>query len=997
MHTVGPMVLWLLLGAPPAEPPDFAREVRPILAQYCFKCHGPDDKTRKAKLRFDEPASARNLGVIVPGKPADSELVTRIQTTEVDKVMPPPATKMALSAKQKEILERWVAAGAEYRQHWAFVKPAKAALPQLKMPVPAGWGSNPIDAFLLAGLEKEGLKPSPEADRVTLIRRLSLDLIGLPPTPAEVDAFVNDTGEQAYDRLVERMLASPQYGERWARRWLDLARYADTNGYEKDRTRSIWPYRDWVIQALNADMPFDQFTLKQIAGDLLPGATQEDRIATGFHRNTMLNEEGGIDPLEYRFHAMTDRMATTGTVWLGLTLGCAQCHTHKYDPISHREYYQLFAFLNNTDEPTMPVTSADTEKRRAEIEARLKQLRAELANKFSREFGEGAAREAKIEEAFKNWLMESRGKVIPWQIVKPASMKTNSPLLTLQPDDSIFVSGDITKSDEYQLQFAGKWGGVTGVRVEALPDERLPRGGPGAVYYEGALGDFTLSEISATADGKPARFVKASQTYASGGFNALAAIDGNPQTGWGVDGGQGKRHVAVFVFDKPLEESVKDLQIKMIFERHFAADIGRFRLSVTRSPNPEARDTLPAIEKLLLIPDDKLTADERKGLREEFYLRTPLLETARKEINDLQNQLPHPPTTLVMRERPAENPRPTYVHRRGEFLQADEPVSAATPAFLPGLPQGQAANRLSFARWLVSPDNPLTARVIVNRNWSAFLGKGLVRTTEDFGYQGQMPSHPELLDWLALDFMEHGWSLKKLHRLIVTSAAYRQSSKVTPELLQKDPENRLLARGPRVRLEAEIIRDSVLKAAGLLSLKMGGPGVYPPQPGSVTTEGTYGALAWTPNEGEDRYRRGLYTFAKRTAPFAMLATFDGPSGEACVARRDVSNTPLQALTLLNDVVFTEAAQAVGRTMVAEMGSLDERLTRLFRRFLARSPAQNEIALFKQFFEERQKQFQGNPAEADKLAGKGTGSTADRAAWAALARVLMNLDEFVNKN
>jgi hypothetical protein len=452
----------------------------------------------------------------------------------------------------------------------------------------------------------------------------------------------------------------------------------------------------------------------------------------------------------------------------------------------------------------------------------------------------------------------------------------------------------------------------------------------------------------------------------------------------------------VFVFARPLGP-VKQFALKMLFERHFAAGLGRFRIAVTTAANPEARDTPPEVEELLLRADDKLSAEGRAKLRRQFYLTTPHLAAARKQIDDLRRRMPAYPTTLVLRERPPENPRPTFVHKRGEFLQAGQKVLPGTPAFLPPLPEGAPRNRLGFARWLVSAENPLTARVTVNRQWAAFFGRGLVRTTEDFGYQGELPSHPELLDWLAVEFRERGWSLKRLHRLIVTSATYRQSSRLTPRLRQKDPQNVLLARGPRFRLEAELIRDSALRAVGLLSAKMGGPSVYPPQPASVTTEGTYGALPWVPSRGEDRYRRGLYTFAKRTAPFAMSATFDAPSGEACVARRDVSNTPLQALTLLNDVVFTEAAQAFGRALAGQPGTVEQRLTRAFRNFVVRPPTGQEVKLLAGFVTAQRRRFAGREADAMKLAGAGSGDVAERAAWTALARVLLNLDEFVTKN
>ncbi len=911
---------------------------------------------------------------------------------EVDKVMPPASTKMVLTDVQKHTLKDWIATGAVYKPHWAFVRPVRP-------PLPSGNTKdlrNPIDLFVRSRLLEARLTPAPEAERTTLIRRVALDLIGLPPTPAEVNAFVNDSSPDAYEKLVDRLLASPQYGERWARRWLDLARYADTNGYEKDRPRSIWPYRDWVIDALNADLPFDQFTIKQLAGDMLPDATSSDRIATGFHRNTMLNEEGGIDPLEFRFNAMTDRVATTGTVWLGLTVGCAQCHTHKFDPIPHKEYYQFFACLNNCDEPQMNVPAPAVEAKRAEVEAAIAQRIAELPNKFPDDFGQGEERHKKIDAAFKEWLGQERHKTVPWQVLRPKEAKSNSPLLTIQPDDAIFVSGDLTKSDEYQLRFLGDFAGITAVRVEAIPDARLPNGGPGSVFCEGSPGDFTLSEINAFADGQPAKFGNATHTFAAGRYTAQAAIDGNPQTGWSIEGGQGRRQVAVFAFEKPLART-NELIIKMLFERHFAADIGRFRIAVTRAANAEARATPVEIEELLLQPREEHSPDQLAKLRGQFYLDTPQLARARKAIDDLRKNLPALPTTLVMRERPPENPRSTFIHNRGEFLQPKEKVEPGTFSFLPAPSTTHPIDRLTFARWLVCRDQPLTARVTVNRQWAAFFGRGLVRTTEDFGYQGELPSHPDLLDWLAIEFMDQGWSLKKLHRLIVTSATYRQDSRLRPELLTLDANNILLARGPRVRIEAEMVRDSALRVAGLLSTRIGGPSVFPPQPASVTTEGTYGAFQWRASAGEDRGRRSLYTFSKRTAPFALYTTFDAPSGEACVARRDISNTPMHALSLLNDVTFVEAAQALGRIFADASGPVQVRIRELFRRFVCRSPNAAELKKLVDFYEEVRRRCERKELDAAMIAGAGPANGNDRAAWTSLARALANLDEFVTKN
>ncbi len=990
-----------------AADPDFNREVRPILSNYCFKCHGPDDKTRKAKLRFDVRESAlreadSGAKVIEPGKPDASDLIARIHSKDPDEVMPPPSMKKELNEAQCDILRRWIAAGAKYEAHWSFVKPTRPALPEIRDP--KSEIRNPIDAFVSARLEKEGLAPSPEADRRTLVRRVAFDLIGLPPTPEEVDAFVNDAAPGAYARLVDRMLATPSYAERWTRKWLDLARYADTNGYEKDRSRSIWPFRDWVISAIDADMPFDQFTIEQIAGDLLPKATPPQIVATGFHRNTMLNEEGGIDPLEFRFHAVTDRVATTGKTWLGLTTGCAQCHTHKYDPIQHREYYAMFALLNNADEPEYDLPDAGAAERQKAKAVRAGELLAALPDKWPVEKAGSTSdvdrtpREV-AEGKFEEWLGRERARTVTWTALRPTEVKSNLPLLTVQQDASILSSGDISKTDTYDLKFTEIPQGVTAIRLEALPDDSLPGHGPGMGYYEGPRGDFFLGEFQVSADGQAVKFTQATESYAKNNFgknpaSAAAATDGDPQTGWTCADRFGEAHEAVFIPAAPIRAQTLDL--KMLFGRHYACSLGRFRISVTTDPRgAEARDLGDELEPLLAIPDAKLSASQREKLRGQFLLTAPELKAARAEIEKLRKPEPAT-TTLVLRERPPENPRPTFLHNRGEYTQPTDRVEPGVFAFLDPLPAGAPHDRLAFARWLVSPENPLTARVTVNRAWAAFFGRGIVRTVDDFGYQGESPSHPELLDWLAVEFMEQGWSMKKLHRLIVTSATYRQSSKVTPALLAKDSENRLLARGPRGRLEGEMIRDAALRIAGLLTEKTGGPSVFPPQPEGVE-DAAYGSFKWKPSTGPDRYRRGLYTFTKRTAPYAMFNTFDGPSGELCIAQREVSNSPLQALTVLNDIVFLEAAQAIGRNVSAQAGTDEARIENLVRRFFSRPSNPEERTALLTFLQAQRQRIKDRQIDAATLAGPGEGDAPERAAWTALARALFNLDEALTKS
>lgn len=978
------ILAWGMVQPARGDDPDFAREVRPILAKYCFKCHGPDEKTRKAKLRLDEAKSA-HLSVIVPGQPEKSELIERILAVEPGKVMPPPSTKMTLNAQQKEVLKRWIGSGAKYQPHWAFVPPRQLPLPLVKDDT---WPRNPIDYFILAHLESARLKPSPPADRHTLIRRLSLDLIGLPPMPAEVDAFVKDNSSKAYENLVDRLLSSPHYGERWARRWLDLARYADTNGYEKDRPRIIWPYRDWVIRAINSDMPFDRFTIEQLAGDLLPNATPEQIVATGFHRNTMVNEEGGIDPLEFRYYAVVDRVNTTSTTWLGLTLGCAQCHSHKYDPISQKDFYQLLAFLNNADEPDYEIPDAGTAKARTEIERKIERLRKDLPGKFP------GGKEG-LEKAFAAWEQRESDRAVIWSILQPTAMKANLPHLTLLADGSVLAGGDQTKSDSYELRIATKIKGVTAVRLEALPHESLPDRGPGRTYYEGRKGDFFLSEFTLSVNGKPVRFSGASEDFAAGKFTASLCVDGLPGTGWST-ADPGRPHEAVFNLEK-LIDLTGDTVVKMLFERYYSSGLGRFRIAVTTAAR-KAQATAHGfeVEAILAKSRSERTDDERRRLFERFLESAAELAGPRQEIDKLRATMPSYQITMVMKERSRAHPRPTHMHHRGEFLEPRQRVQPSVLSYLTSLPKGAPRNRLGLAQWLLSPDNPLTARVTMNRQWQTFFGRGLVRTTEDLGLQGELPTHPELLDWLAVEFVKRGWSLKNMHKLIVMSATYQQSSHVTPELLARDPENKLLARGPRVRLEAELIRDSLLRASGLLSDKLGGPSVFPPQPASVASEGVYGPIKWTVSSGEDRYRRGLYTFLKRSIPYAMFATFDGVTGETCQARRETSNSPLQALTMLNDLVVIEAAQALGRRIAETPGTTEQRVSELFRRCLSRPPTDEERVALVDFHVRQAERLKAGKLPAKTIAGGEGGDLVQRAAWTLTARGIFNLDEMITK-
>ncbi|MEX2580693.1 MAG: PSD1 and planctomycete cytochrome C domain-containing protein [Verrucomicrobiales bacterium] len=965
---------------------DFSRDIRPLLSDRCFKCHGYDDATREADLGLHLFAEAtRDLGgyrAVEPGRPEESEILARLAADDPDDAMPPPsANKPRFSEDEIALIREWIDQGANYDKHWAFVPPTKPAVPES----PAN-SDHPIDRFIDGKIEENGLEASGRADPRTLIRRLSYDLRGLPPTIEETDRFVEAHGKDrqaAWESLIERFLASPAYGERWAREWLDLARYADTNGYEKDRPRSIWPYRDWVVRALNDDMPYDRFTIEQLAGDMLPDPTTDQLVATGFHRNTMLNEEGGIDPLEFRYHAMVDRVATTGSVWMGLTTGCAQCHTHKFDPILHTDYFAMMALLNNADERDIVVPVPDLVDERATIERRMEAMEERTVSRIDEtEYGE--------------WLEERRREAVEWIPLRAAALKANLPHLQIVEEDlSIFASGDFTKRDVYEIMFdAGPVENpVTAIRIEAIPDERLPGGGPGTAFYEGRKGDFFLSEVEVEADGEKIAVKDASVSFGklsvgSGDSGGMNTFDGDGSTGWSTSTREGERNELVINLASPLAE-VEELGLTLLFERHFVAALGRFRVSVTTDQRKVAASD-PA------IPNPRQVDDA--AMRRAYVRAAPPFEEEQRALAALEEKLPELPTTPVFRERPPENPRVTHRHHRGEYLQPKETVEPAVPAFLEPIREDEPKNRLGFARWLVSERNPLAARVAANRAWRAFFGTGIVRTSGDFGFQSESPSHPELIDWLAVHLVENGWSMKQLHRHIVTSEVYRRDSAVGSAGLSRDPGNRLLARGPRFRLTGEMIRDGALAATGLLSEKIGGPGVYPPQPASVV-ELAYGKQTWTPSTGEDRHRRSLYTFAKRTAPFAAYLTFDGPTGESCLPRRERSNTPLQALVLLNDAMFGEAAEALARQTVSDPGgnpvAPSGTLEEMFRRVLARPPTEGETRDFLAFFEKQRKRLASDELEAAAMLDGGNPSP-ELASWKMVARVLLNLNETITK-
>jgi mono/diheme cytochrome c family protein len=1018
---------------------EYNRDIRPILANNCFACHGADMGSRQAGLRLDTfvGATAKRgaFAAILPGNPGKSLLTQRIVASEARKRMPPPSTGKQLKLSEIKLLNQWIQEGAKYDQHWAFVKPKLPTVPSIQNP--KSKIRNPIDNYVLAELSKHGLKPSPEADRFTLVRRLYLDLIGLLPTPKEVQDFVQDKRPDAYEQLVDRLLASPHYGERWARRWLDVARYADTNGYEKDRERSIWPYRDWVIKALNADMPFDQFTIKQLAGDLLPNPTINDLVATGFHRNTMQNEEGGIDIAEDRFKQMVDRTNTTGAAWLGLTVNCTQCHNHKFDPLTQKEFYGLYALLNNTDELEIDLPSDDIQAKRTAIQAQIEKLKAERLASIP-------GGKDKIRERAAEWVRSQRANAVKWMVLKPMRVTSKyDATMDVLEDGSVLASGNKPNTDTYEMGFHTDRTNLTAMRLEVLTDASLPDNGPGRAHFF-QRGGFLLSEVGITAirlitgaaPRIPVVLKEPSADFEAPGRSIAQTLDGKLDTGWMVTGQEGKDHRAVFQFENPVGFPEGTLLVVGL-DQYFVhqCTIGRFRISVTDQPLPVRAAPFAAdVEAAICHSEDIRSDAEWAAIEREYLNTTPELSAFNKKIVELEKSLPAYNTTMVLRERPANHPRTTNLYKRGEYLKPAVIVIPSTPAILHTLPGSLPRNRLGLAKWLVSPDNPLTARVIVNREWQAFFGRGIVETLEDFGTRGSAPTHPELLDWLAVSFRdgiqvfrysgiqdgnpgsavlpEHlntrtpeyprPWSLKSLHRLIVTSAIYRQSARVTPEVLAKDPSNRYYARAPRFRVDAEVVRDIALSACGLLNPKIGGPSVFPPQPPEVTGQ-VYGGGGYTVSTGPDRYRRGLYTHMKRTAPFAASITFDAPTSETTCMRRVRSNTPLQALTTLNDEVFMEAAEALARKVMLEGGTTDEqRIEYLYHCVLSRKPAVQERQRIERFLTNQRSKYQADEKAAKEAACKYLPSPkdimnfAELAAWTLSTRAVLNLDEAVTK-
>jgi hypothetical protein len=994
----------------------FNRDIRPILSENCFACHGPDANARKAKLRLDVaedgPGYKGAYSAIVPREPEGSSVLARILAEAMDERMPPPETEKHISPQQAEVLRRWIAEGAEYEPHWSYVAPRRPEVPDMQDP----WVRNPIDAFLLRRMRAAGVEPSPPADAATLARRLHFDLVGLPPAPETVAAFRYSGCDDAYAAMVEELLESPHYGERMAIDWLDQVRYADTNGFHSDEVRSVWPYRDYVIHAFNTNKPFDAFTREQLGGDLMPWAGREQKVAAIYNRLNQLTAEGGAQPKEYIAIYAADRVRTIGSVWLGQTTGCAQCHDHKYDPLTMRDFYRMSAFFADITEqpvygsgqkwePIMELPTPGQEAERERLSRRIALLEKKVSTptpRIAREFDAWLAAHAQIAGA-------------AWRYVTPEKLETaHGTKLKAQPDHSVLSSGPLPVDEVYDLTIAPGAGRLSGIRLEVLQHESFPQG------LSRGNGNFVLTEVTVSLlrEGEEPRRVAlagASATYEQQSWPVVNTLDSDPKRGWAVDGHLGKGpQAAAFVLKEPLTLRDGDrLQLSLRHESGLGGHaIGRFRVALTDQPEPAA--TLPGgLAPDLLYPLTQYNpaapdAAVVELLRVRFMQEHPALEDERVALAEARGALKKPNEQIpYAMATVAGTPRETRVLNRGNWMdESGEVVEPGTPEYLPPLKvSGRRANRLDLAEWLVSPEHPLTARVFVNRLWRNFFGAGLSGVLDDLGSQGRLPANPELLDWLAVEFRESGWDIKHMVRLMVTSSAYRQSSTASGELLRKDPQNLLFARQARMRLEAELVRDNALAIAGLLTPAVGGPSVYPYQPeGYYANCNTFGGdLSYPVSPGEAQYRRGMYTFWKRSFLHPSMLAFDAPSREECTADRPTSNTPLQALVLLNDPTYVEAARVFAQRILSEgAGDAAARIRFAFQHALSREPMAEEQALLEQLLQSQAMHYASTPGEAEALLSTGQApvpgdlSAPELAAWTSVARAILNLHEVITR-
>jgi len=1041
--------LFLIGSIPTLAAVDFNRDIRPILSDNCFTCHGPDEKRRMANLRLDQKEGGA-FHLITPGDSAHSKLYARISTDKKAMRMPPQSANSQLSAKQIELVKEWIDQGAKWDLHWAYVPPKRPELPAVSNKT---WVRNPIDQFILARLDKENLKPSPEADRATILRRVSLDLTGIPPTLAELDAFRSDKSANAYEKQVDRLLHSPRYGERMSMQWLDLSRYADTHGYHIDSHRDMWHWRDWVIQSYNRNEPFDQFTIEQLAGDLLPNPTPEQRLATGFNRNHMINFEGGAIPEEYQTEYVIDRIEATSTVWMGTTMGCARCHDHKYDPIKQKEFYQFYAIFNSIPEKGL-------DGRRGNAEPVMQLPSAQQASRLEQVTRDLAARQQILDE---KEIASSESK---WELTALAGLQRPDRKGLLahydfdgglsdssgNEHDGRFLLGDLT----YPVGIVGKAGEFDGqTHADLGPVGEFDRGAP-----------FALAAWLRTNDREPMTVLQKIDPAIRRGYEIafdeaipigdlrrgarlIVRLQGDnpadsleirtkrrlPTSSKDPDSGRPWYHVTANYDGSDLQLYINGvpepvdilknhltgsfinpgtLQIgNKVLGKPFKGQIDDLRL-YSRILTPAEIQILSAQEParaILTVAEPKRVKEQKLRLRDYFLshaasdsFRTAWRDAKRLKVErqDLEDAIP---TSMVMAEMP--KPRETAILGRGDYQNRGEIVKPGVPSMLPPLPAGETANRLTLAKWLVSPNHPLTARVAVNRYWQMYFGTGLVKTAEDFGSQGEAPSNPELLDWLATEFIRTRWDVKAMQKLIVMSAAYRQSSRVTPELVERDPDNRLIARGPRFRLPAEAVRDNALSVSGLLKERTGGPSVFPYQPAGLWEDTAFGdvysAQSYTPSHGDDLYRRSMYTFWKRTSGPPSLITFDAPDREKCTARRTLTNTPLQALVLLNDPTYVESARFLAQRMLLEGGSDNGKRIRYgFRLATSRPPTAEEVQVLRDLEERELATFRHNPDSARKFIKVGESAPSPKlepgelAAWTTVASAILNLDETITK-
>jgi len=1076
------LAAWQMPSKPTEKPVDFDRDVRPILSDNCFACHGPEEDGRQGNLRLDTKdgvfADRGAYQIIVPGKSAGSRLYQRISATQ--RRMPPASSGRTLTPKQIELIREWIDQGAKWESHWSFDPPKRPALPEVK---DKAWPNNPIDAFVLARLEADGLKPSPEGDKATLLRRVSFDLTGLPPTPAEVDSFLADHSADAYEKRVDELLKSPHYGERMAMQWLDLARYSDTHGYHIDSLREMWPWRDWVINAYNRNMPFNEFTIEQLAGDLLPNGTVDQKIASGFNRNNMINFEGGAIPEEYHVEYVVDRASTTATTWLGLTMGCARCHDHKYDPIKQKDFYRFFAFFNTVPERGLdgyegnadPVLRLPTAGQKRQLEELNQQIAVVLAALPEKEMlglrnewqktrlaslpeppSEGLETHYAFNSDLSDALSKHDGKLVRGEVVyedgptgkaaefsgeaevnlgqagdfdahKPFALAAWMDVYGLKKSvvlqkrdasehwagyelgfDDVAYTGRHQRNLRVVARFAGHWPDNS---MEVRTKDRVPMNGAHhlIVSYDGS-GKATGVKIYV--DGKPSE-TETVKDALEGNFRTSASLEiGNKNTG-GLFQGQldDMRIYTRTLTDTEAENLAVHFPARVLLTELAGAPAKEIATLQPDKAPEEADIGEPPKAESKEKKHERLEKQHQSSLSEYFLkhdapekdrqLYTRLGEL-RKERDKLEKSVT---TTMVMAEM--SKPRDSFILGRGQYDNKGDKVTPGVPSFLPPMSRDMPPNRLGLAKWILDPSNPLTARVAVNLYWQQYFGTGIVKTAEDFGSQGEPPSHPELLDWLATEFVRSGWDIKAMQRLIVTSATYRQSSMTSHELTERDPENRLLARGPRFRLPAEMVRDNALAISGLLNDKIGGPSVYPYQPKGLWEEMAFGegysGQSYTPSAGADLYRRGMYTVWKRTVPPPSLTLFDAPDREKCTARRAVTNTPLQALALLNDPTYVEASRALAERTLRSGGKSDQaRIDFAFKLATARTPDSQERAVLLDSLKEFRSSYAQDRANASKLLAVGEAKAdahlapRDLAAWTTVASMILNLDETVTK-